>query len=159
MYIVSSCLLGIECKYSGGHNLNPEIIEFLKDKKFVKVCPESFGGLPIPRPPSERRGERVVSKEGKDVTAEFELGARKSLEVALKASEKAGEPIEAAILMSRSPSCGCGLIYDGTFSGTLVPGRGVTAELFINNGIRVVTPDSLDELAEHTSDITRREND
>ena len=95
-------------------------------------CPEVLGGLPTPRAPSERRGARVVSREGRDVTAEYEAGAACSLGIA----REAGAGL--AILKSRSPSCGCGRIYDGTFSGRLVPGDGVTAELFKREGMAVV---------------------
>ena len=122
--LVSACLLGFDCKYSGGNNaLPPEALESLRGRyRLIPVCPEVMGGLPTPRIPSERRGERVVTRDGRDVTAEYEKGA----EHALRLAERYG--CRAALLKSRSPSCGSGEIYDGSFTGTLIPGSGVTAE-------------------------------
>ena len=137
MYIVSACLLGENVKYSGGNNYTETVAEFLKDKEFIPVCPETAGGLPIPRLPSERQGDRIVSKAGEDVTEAFLKGARRCLESVL---EKAGdEEIEGAILKARSPSCGSGVIYDGTFSGVKIPGDGVFAALLKERGIEVMT--------------------
>ena len=137
MYIVSACLLGENVKYSGGNNYTETVAEFLKDKEFIPVCPETAGGLPIPRLPSERQGDRIVSKAGEDVTEAFLKGARRCLE---KVLEKAGdEEIEGAILKARSPSCGSGVIYDGTFSGVKIPGDGVFAALLKERGIEVMT--------------------
>ena len=132
--LISACLLGINCKYSGGNNLLPgEKLQKLMDEyELIPVCPESYGGLPAPRMPSERVGDRVVSKDGKDVTAEYEKGA----EAALKLAETFGAEI--AILKENSPSCGSGKIYDGSFSGTLIEGYGVTAEKLKNNGIIII---------------------
>ena len=137
MYIVSACLLGENVKYSGGNNYTETVAEFLKDKEFIPVCPETAGGLPIPRLPSERQGDRIVSKAGEDVTEAFLKGARRCLE---KVLEKAGdEEIQGAILKARSPSCGSGVIYDGTFSGVKIPGDGVFAALLKERGIEVMT--------------------
>jgi uncharacterized protein YbbK (DUF523 family) len=101
------------------------------------VCPEQLGGLPTPRPPAERLGGRVLSNDGTDVTNAFVRGAEQTLLLARTLG------CQTAILKARSPSCGHGRIYDGAFSGTLIPGSGVTAELLTNNGIRVLTEDEL----------------
>ena len=137
MYIVSACLLGENVKYSGGNNFTEVVVEFLKDKEFIPVCPEVLGGLTIPREPCERLGDRVINKLGLDVTEAFHKGAERCLEGVL---EKASpEDVEGAILKARSPSCGSGVIYDGTFSGVKIPGDGVFAELLKAKGIRVMT--------------------
>ena len=133
MIFVSACLLGENCKYSGGNNRNEAVISFLEEKEFVAVCPERAGGLPAPRPPAEIRDGRVVDKEGKDVTAEFLLGAEKTLALAKKYHP------ELCILKANSPSCGCGEIYDGTFSGRKISGNGKTTELLLKNGFSVIT--------------------
>ena len=137
MYIVSACLLGENVKYSGGNNFTEVVVEFLKDKEFISVCPEVLGGLTIPREPCERLCDRVINKSGLDVTEAFHKGAERCLEGVL---EKASpEDVEGAILKARSPSCGSGVIYDGTFSGVKIPGDGVFAELLKAKGIRVMT--------------------
>ena len=133
MIFVSACLLGENCKYSGGNNRNEAVISFLEEKEFIAVCPERAGGLPAPRPPAEIRDGRVVDKEGKDVTAEFLLGAKKTLALAKKHHP------ELFILKANSPSCGCGEIYDGTFSGRKISGNGKTTELLLKNGFSVIT--------------------
>lgn len=131
--LISACLLGLDCKYDGGSNaLSEKCIAALKAKyALVPVCPESYGGLPAPRLPSERTGDRVLGKDGTDVTAQYEKGAR----AALRLAEIFG--CKTAILKERSPSCGHGVIYDGTFTHTLVPGSGVTAQLLRENGVTV----------------------
>lgn len=143
MYIVSACLLGENVKYNGGNNYNVTVVEFLKDKSFVPICPEVFGGLTIPREPCERLGDKVVNKVGEDVTREFFEGAKKCFETVL---QKAGqEEIEGAILKARSPSCGSGVIYDGTFQSVKIPGDGVFSELLKSKGIPVMTELDLEE--------------
>ena len=138
--LVSACLLGENCKYSGGNNYTPAI-EALKEKfDVIPVCPEQLGGLPTPRTPSERAGARVLSRSGADVTEAFRRGAEKTLEIA-----RASGAVR-AVLQERSPSCGSERVYDGTFSGTLVPGQGVTAELLEKNGIRVYSGDRIEAL-------------
>ena len=131
--LISACLLGNACKYSGGSNRLPdETIERLRLKfRLVPVCPELAGGLPVPSDPSERRGDRVVSRYGRDVTAEYEKGA----EIAVRLVEMFG--CKTALLKENSPSCGSGTIYDGSFSGVLVPGDGVTAQKLKALGIKV----------------------
>jgi len=129
--LVSACLLGENCKYSGGNNYNPAVAALEERFILIPVCPEQLGGLPTPRLPSERVGERVVNREGSDVTDAFRLGAEKTLEIARV------NGVRRAVLQERSPSCGCGVIYDGTFSGKLVPGMGVSTQLLEDSGIQV----------------------
>ena len=132
--LVSACLMGFDCKYSGGNNaLSPETLDALRRSfRLIPVCPETAGGLPIPREPSERRGESVVSRDGRDVTAAFQKGAALTLRLAERYGAKR------ALLKCNSPSCGSGMIYDGSFSGTLIPGDGMTAELLKSRGIAVI---------------------
>ena len=131
--LVSRCLAGFNCRYDGGNNLVPEIRQLLEDGLAVTACPEQLGGLPTPRIPSERVGSRVVNREGTDVTAEFKAGAEAALRIARENS------CRTAILKSRSPSCGKGCIYNGQFTGELVPGNGVTTDLLLHHGIEVLT--------------------
>ena len=131
--LVSGCLAGFNCRYDGGNNLVPEIRQLLEDGLAVTACPEQLGGLPTPRIPSERVGNRVVNREGTDVTAEFKAGAEAALRIARENS------CRTAILKSRSPSCGKGCIYNGQFTGELVPGNGVTTDLLLHHGIEVLT--------------------
>ena len=131
--LVSACLLGFKCKYSGGSNALPkETIEKLRARyRLIPVCPETAGGLPIPRDPSERLGERVMSRRGADVTQQYKKGA----EIALALARRYG--CSKALMKERSPSCGSGLIYDGSFSGKLVEGDGCAAELLKAAGVSV----------------------
>lgn len=138
--LVSACLLGAACKYSGGDNLCPQVAAMAQDHALVPVCPEQLGGLPTPRTPAERQGDRVVTKDGRDVTDAYLRGAQE----ALKLAKLFG--CDTAILKARSPSCGARAIYDGGFTGTVVPGDGVTAELLQASGIRVLTEAELDLL-------------
>ena len=137
--MVSACLLGENCKYNGGNNLNPELLRLLAGHTVIPVCPEVLGGLPVPRIPAEIVNGAVVNREGISVDNAFRRGAEKALELA------AAEQPDLIILQSRSPSCGAGQIYDGTFSGTLVRGKGVFAEMAVNAGFRVM--DAEDALA------------
>ena len=129
---VSACLTGCNCKYNGGNNLDPELTEMLKPHQILTVCPEVLGGLPTPRVPAEIVQGTVMNAEGTDVDREFRRGA----ELALKRIREFGA--ELVILQSRSPSCGIGVIYDGTFSGNKIPGNGVFAEMLIRSGIPVL---------------------
>ena len=138
--LISACLAGENCKYNGGNNYTPLVEELKKRYELVFVCPECFGGLPIPHPPSERVGERVVAKTGEDVTAAFRLGAEKTLEIAK------AQGIGKAVLKERSPSCGFGAIYDGTFTGTVVPGSGVAAEMLAAAGIAICGESEIEKL-------------
>ena len=138
--LVSACLLGENCKYNGGNNYSPKVAAFLEGHQVIPVCPEQLGGLATPRSPAERQGERIIAKTGVDVTDQYHRGA----EEALKIYRLLG--CEAAVLKERSPSCGSGEIYDGTFTGTLLSGNGVTAELFLKHGIPVYGESRLSEL-------------
>lgn len=129
--LVSACLLGLECRYDGRDNLKPEIKKLLREHCLIPVCPEVMGGLPTPRVPAERVGDRVIAQNGSDVTDAYEKGARE----ALKLAQLYG--CQAAILKERSPSCGVGVIYDGTFSHTLTEGDGVAASCLRKNGLQV----------------------
>lgn len=142
--LISACLLGVNCKYNGGANPVPEArLAALKEKyTLVPVCPESYGGLATPRPPSERVGERVLARDGTDVTAQYEKGAQ----AALRLAELFG--CKKAILKERSPSCGHGMIYDGTFSGALTPGDGVTAALLAAHGVAMYGEGDIPRLLE-----------
>lgn len=132
MILVSACLLGENCKYSGGSNHREAVCRFLEGKDYISFCPEQAGGLPTPRLPSERRGDRVVSRDGEDVTEAFCLGAERAMEACRE------HGVTLAILKQGSPSCGSRYIYDGTFSGTKIPGQGVTAQLLGENGIQII---------------------
>lgn len=138
LYIVSACLAGIKCRYDGDTQKNDEIVRLVEEGKAMLVCPEVLGGLPIPRIPCEiiydkDGNKKIINKEGKDCTKEFLDGAKKTLAIAEIVGAKK------AILKSKSPSCGCGQIYDGTFSGELVEGNGITCDLLKDNGIEVYT--------------------
>ena len=132
--LVSACLLGLPCRYDGKEKAHPAVCSLLEreDLTLVPVCPEQFGGLPTPRPPSERRGERVITRTGADVTEQYRRGAQQTLRLAQLYG------CDCAVLKERSPSCGSGRIYDGSFSGTLTDGEGVTAELLRQHGIAVL---------------------
>ena len=138
--LISACLLGENCKYSGGNNYTPAVESLKAHYELIPVCPERDGGLPTPRDSSERLGNAVVSKSGRDVTAQFERGAH----LALDAAQKHGCKI--ALLKERSPSCGCGAIYDGPFTGTVIPGDGVTTALLKAHGILILGESRIDEL-------------
>lgn len=152
MMIVSACLCGINCKYDGGNNLDERIRELLRQGKAVPVCPEQLGGQSTPRFAHEidenstgadvldGRGRVIGTDPADDVTREFLKGAYETLNIAKECDAKV------AVLKARSPSCGCGRIYDGTFSGNKKDGNGVTAELLIRNGIKVFTEEQIDEV-------------
>lgn len=139
MYLISACLAGVNCKYNGGNNENRWVKEFMKDKDCMLVCPEGLGQLPTPRPPSEFINGRAIDKNGKDITDNLTSGAEKTLAKAEKRAAELGQKIELAILKANSPSCGCGKIYDGTFSGVLIDGDGIFTELLKKKGIPVIT--------------------
>lgn len=131
--LVSGCLLGLNCKYDGGNNYSKEIDEFLKDYEVIPICPEIMGGLPTPRVAAERVGNKVITKDGRDVTEQFRKGAEECLYLAKKYN------VKKALLKMKSPSCGNEKIYDGTFSHKVIDGDGVTAELLKNNGVEIIT--------------------
>ena len=161
--LVSACLLGVSCKYSGGHNYSEAVVNLKEKYQLIPVCPEQMGGLMTPRVPAEvcsvkkqqmEHGEmttaaaetdsadecmerRVLAKDGTDVTEQFQRGAQEALKLAQLFGCKC------AVLKSRSPSCGSGVIYDGTFTGTKIAGDGITAELLKEYGIKVFSEEKL----------------
>jgi uncharacterized protein YbbK (DUF523 family) len=147
MILVSACLCGMNTRYDGKNNINEKAQKLLKEGKAIAVCPEQLGGLSTPRPPHEiHQGDgeavlngkaNVVTKEGSDGTINFINGAEATLKIALEANATC------AILKAKSPSCGYGKIYDGTFSGNLIDGNGVTAELLKQNGIIIYTENDI----------------
>ena len=141
--LVSACLVGDNCKYNGGNNLNERLVEFLAAHEVVKVCPEVMGGLPIPRPSAEIVDGKVINKEGKNITKEFSLGTQNAFEIVRK------ENPDLIILQSRSPSCGIKQIYDGTFSGNKIPGHGLFAALCIKAGYKVLDIEDIDDYFSH----------
>ena len=135
--IVSACLLGENCKYNGGNNYSEKVAQFLKGREVIPVCPETLAGLGIPRTPIEICGDRVISKDGVDVT-DCLIRAVKTI-----LSQIADEDIECAVLKSRSPTCGVHQVYDGTFTGTLVDGSGILAAALKMFGIPVIDAEDL----------------
>lgn len=129
--LVSACLLGVQCRYDGTGALTEGIKKLMEEHTLIPVCPEIMGGLATPRDPAERSGNRVVTKNGADVTENYQKGAVETLKLAKLYQ------CSCAVLKERSPSCGCGRIYDGSFSRKLVDGNGMTAELLLKNGIQV----------------------
>ena len=131
--LISACLLGFACKYCGGSNkLDETKLSALREHfHLIPVCPETAGGLPTPRDPSERLADRVVSNQGRDVTEQYRKGA----ETALWLARRYG--CRAALLKEKSPSCGSGQIYGGSFTGTLIPGDGVAAQMLKEEGLIV----------------------
>ena len=140
--LVSACLMGASCRYDGRSNEKEQVLRLLErgDVELIPVCPEQLGGLPTPRVPSECLDDRVINQAGEDVTAQFERGAGE----ALKFCRLYG--CEAAILKEKSPSCGFGKIYDGSFSHTLIPGDGKTAALLRQEQIPVFGETKLHDL-------------
>ena len=140
--LVSACLLGVRCRYDGGSKPCPQVIRMMAEHTLIRVCPEQLGGLSTPRPPAERQGEEVVNRRGEKVTDAYERGAEETLRLCRLYG------CEAAVLKARSPSCGCGEICDGSFSGKLTEGSGVTAKKLLDAGIQVYTEDNCDTLIE-----------
>jgi len=137
MKLCSACLLGIKCRYDGKSKINEKVLGLAKKEVLIPVCPEQLGGLPTPRESSERKGGKVFFKSGKDATDNLKKGAEEVLKLAKLFDAKE------AIFKQRSPSCGCGQIYDGTFSGKIIKGDGVTTELLKKNGIKVISEEDL----------------
>ena len=131
--LVSACLLGENCKYNGKNNYNENVINFLKGKRYIKICPEVFAGFSIPRLPIEILNGRVIREDGLDVTYKMDNGC-KELEKIIKEHNP-----NIAILKSRSPSCGYKEIYDGTFSHTLTNANGKACECILKHNIKVYT--------------------
>ena len=135
--LVSACLLGIGCRYDGKHKANHEVIRLAEKYNLIPVCPEIYGGLPTPRIPSERIGDKVMMKDGRDVTDNYKRGALEALELCRIYN------VKTAILKQRSPSCGKGEIYDGTFTGTLTDGSGILAAALKMCGYTVIDAEDL----------------
>ena len=134
--LVSACLLGCKCRYDGKLQKPNDIHKLIKNNCIVPFCPEQAGGLETPRIPCEIVNNKVLNKDGEDKTGEFVLGANEALNICKLFN------IEYAILKSKSPSCGYGEIYDGSFTGTLSKGNGITAELLSKNGIKILNEDN-----------------
>ena len=135
--IVSACLLGCNCKYNGSNNYCEKIEKLKEQYNIIDICPEVLGGLSTPRIPSEIVDDKVINKEGLDVTDNYNVGANLALEKALENNCKI------AILKAKSPSCGSGKIYDGTFTSTLIDGDGITTRLFKQHNIKVYTEEEI----------------
>ncbi len=137
--LVSACLFGRNCKYSGGNNRNEAVIAYLKDKEYIPVCPEVEAGMPVPRPPVEIRDGKVVSIEGKDLDAVYRHGVQKVMDRISK------EEISFAILKAKSPTCGVHEIYDGTFTGKKIKGQGILAEALVKAGVEVCDENDIEK--------------
>ena len=144
--LISACLMGIKCRYDGKQKKIPELDRLMESYVLIPVCPEVLGGLPTPRVPSERRGEAVVTRDGRDVTEHYRQGARERLRICQMTHT------DCALLKERSPSCGVGSIYDGTFTGTLCPGDGVCAALLKQHGVRVYGESQVTELLKNADE-------
>ena len=130
--LVSGCLLGENCKYNGGNNYNPRVVEFLKGKEVISICPEMMAGMGCPRNPIEIVDGVLTDCHGKNVDS---LIRKSVMEIMERIRD---EEIQCAILQSRSPTCGVKQVYDGTFSGKLIPGSGVFAKSLMDAGYRVI---------------------
>ncbi|MCD4786050.1 MAG: DUF523 domain-containing protein [Candidatus Eremiobacteraeota bacterium] len=149
MIVVSACLAGRNCRFDKGSHPMQEIMEMVEEGKAILVCPEQLGGLPTPRPPSEiQKGDgddvldgksRIVNVKGQDVTNNFIKGAFESYRIVMESGAKK------AILKSRSPACGVGQIYDGSFTGSLKKGNGIASALFIRSGFKVISDEEFQE--------------
>lgn len=137
MRLVSACLLGINCKYSGENNRDERVIDLLKEEIFIPVCPEQLGGMTTPRLPAEIIADKVINEAGSDVTDHFINGADEVLMIAKMYN------LKEAILKDGSPSCGSSMIYDGNFSKTKISGQGYTTKLLRENNIRVISENDL----------------
>ena len=142
--LISACLLGDNVKYSGGNNLTPELVTLLEkyNVKIVKICPECFAGLPIPRVPSEILGDKVFSKDGRDITEEFLSGAEKTYQIAKI------KQVDFAILKERSPSC-------GSFSGKVIQGQGFTARKLNEENIVIFSEENLKEIEKYLQELNK----
>ena len=132
-YIVSACLCGEKVRYDSKAKTIEKVKQLTDEGKAIMICPEIEGGLPVPRHPCEIQNNKVINNSGEDKTSEFRKGADKTLQLCKKYN------IKKAILKEKSPSCGSNYIYDGTFTGTLIPGQGITAKLLTENGIEVIS--------------------
>lgn len=133
--IVSACLAGINCRYDCQNKLNQKIKKMLEDGEAIAVCPEQLGGLSTPRSPAENQSNKIINKNGEDVTAQYQKGAAEALKIAQSIGAKT------AFLKTKSPMCGYQYIYDGGFNGALVEGHGVFAELLVKNNFNIISVD------------------
>lgn len=138
--LISACLMGINCRYNGESEIVKELEELKNKYNLIPVCPEIYGGLKTPRNPAERVNDKVLTNNGEDVTEGYAKGAEEILKLAKFYDCKY------AILKERSPSCGFGRIYDGTFSKTTIDGNGVTADLLAKNGVKIIGESKIQEL-------------
>lgn len=138
--LVSACLLGVNCRFDGKSKFTEQLKALQEKYNLIPICPEVYGGLKTPRDPAERIKDKIVTKNGEDVTIQFHKGAEEVLKLAKFYHCKY------AILKERSPSCGYGKIYDGTFTGTVIDGNGVAAELLAQNGITVIGESEIEKL-------------
>lgn len=136
--LVSACITGCNCKYNGGNNLNSKVVDFLKDKEIIEICPEMLVGMSIPRASAEIVEGCVTESNGRNVHKEYKRGVELALETIKN------ENIDLAILQSRSPTCGVNQIYDGNFSGKLIKGKGLFAEELIKNGYKVIDSEDIE---------------
>ena len=134
---VSACLLGHNCKYSGGNNRSQKVLDYIEGHEVIPVCPEVTGGMPTPRVPVELKDSKAINRDGEDVTEFFQRGVEKAME------KLDGQNIDLAILQPRSPSCGCKQIYDGTFTKTLIDGKGMFAQALAEAGIPMMDGDDV----------------
>ena len=134
---VSACLLGHNCKYSGGNNRSQKVLDYIDGHEVIPVCPEVSGGMSVPRVPVELKNNKAINRDGEDVTAFFRRGVEMEM--------KKMQDIDLAILQPRSPSCGCKQIYDGTFSKTLIEGKGMFAQALAEVGIPMMDGDDVPE--------------
>ena len=136
---VSACLLGHNCKYSGGNNRSQKVLDYIEGHEVIPVCPEVTGGMPTPRVPVELKDSKAINRDGEDVTEFFQRGVEKTMK------KLDGQNIDLAILQPRSPSCGCKQIYDGTFTKTLIDGKGMFAQALADAGIPMIDGDDIPE--------------
>jgi uncharacterized protein YbbK (DUF523 family) len=137
MKLCSACLLGVKCRYDGKSKPNKKVLELAKKEILIPVCPEQLGGLSTPRKQTEIKKGRVISKNGEDLTNNFQKGAKETFKLAKLYN------IEEAILKQKSPSCGNGQVYDGTFSGKVIEGWGITAKMLKKNGIKIISEEEV----------------
>ncbi|MBQ1289132.1 MAG: DUF523 domain-containing protein [Erysipelotrichaceae bacterium] len=138
--VVSACLLGLPCRYDGKSCPNERVLKLAEKHTLIPVCPEQNGGLSTPRPPAEIIDGKVINKVGADVSEQYLRGAQIALDVAEL------NQADFVLLKAKSPSCGKGRIYDGSFSGKLIPGNGKTASLFLEKGYIVFNEEEIDLL-------------
>ena len=151
--LVSACLLGVHCRYNGKGVLDEAVLGLMQDAELVPVCPEVLGGLATPRQPAERVGDRVVTVDGVDVTAQYQRGAEETLHLARLYD------CPCAVLKERSPSCGCGVVYDGTHTGKLTAGNGVAAELLGAEHVQVFGESRTSECRAFLKNIRKETDD